>query len=113
MHELSIAMNIVEICTEEASKAGAIKVTAVEVEIGEISGVIPEALEFSWDVATRETSLEQAELVIIRKDAIARCLDCGREFIMEDMLSPCPSCKNFGNEILQGKELKIKAITID
>ena len=113
MHELSIAMNIVEICTEEASKAGAQTVSKVELEIGTISGVIPDALEFSWDVAIRDTPIENARLAISLVQARARCLDCKKEFELDDVLNPCPSCGSFGNEILQGKELKIKAITID
>lgn len=113
MHELSIAMNIVEICTEEASKAGAGSVSKVELEIGTISGVIPDALEFSWDVAIKDSPLENATLKIHTVQARARCLDCNKEFELDDILNPCPSCNGFGNKILQGKELKIKAITVD
>lgn len=113
MHELSIAMSIVETCTEEAAKAGGSSVSSVELEVGELSGVIPEALEFSWDVAIKETPLENATLVINMIEANARCLDCGAEFKLQDSFSPCPSCGGFGREILQGQELKIRALTIE
>ena len=113
MHELSIAMSIVETCTEEAGKAGGTSVSSVEVEIGKLSGVIPEALEFSWDVAIKDSLLENARLKINEIAAKGRCLDCGQEFEMDDTFSSCPSCGGYGNEILQGQELKIRALTIE
>ena len=113
MHELSIAMSIVETCTEEARKAGGSTVSNVELEIGKLSGVIPEALEFSWDVAIKDSLLENASLKINEIAARAKCLDCGHEFEMDDAFSPCPSCGGFGNEILQGQELKIRALTVE
>src|SRR5210317_1554188 len=113
MHELSIATSIVEICVEEAKKADAGKVTAVEVEVGTMSGVIPDALEFSWDVAVKDTIIGHAQLRITKVSATARCVHCDEEFDLEDAFSPCPACNKFGNDILTGKELKIKAITIE
>jgi len=113
MHELSIAMNIVEICTEELQKAGANKVTGVEIEVGTMAGVETDALEFSWDVAISDSLLEGAPLLIRKIQAIAKCMDCGKEFIMDDAFNPCPACGNYGNDILKGRELKIKAITIE
>jgi hydrogenase nickel incorporation protein HypA/HybF len=113
MHELSIAMSIVEICTEEVQKASASKVTKVEVEIGSLAGVETEALEFSWDVAINNTVVEDAPLVIKKIIARAKCRECQSEFDIENYFSPCPSCGAFGYEVVQGKELQVKAITIE
>jgi len=113
MHELSIAVSIVEICVEEAQKAGAGKVTRVEVEIGSLSGVEPEALAFSWDVATQSTLVEGAPLEIIQAQATARCRSCGHEFPVENFFSPCPHCLEFGYEVFKGKELQIRAIVVE
>lgn len=113
MHELSIAMSIVETCIEETGKAGGSSVSSIELEIGKLSGVIPEALEFSWDVAIKDTLLEKSRLVINVIEARARCVDCGNTFVLDDSFSPCPSCGGYGKEILQGQELKIRALTIE
>jgi hydrogenase nickel incorporation protein HypA/HybF len=113
MHELSIAMSIVEICTEEAEKAGAGRVTRVEVEIGSLAGVEPEALSFSWDIATQSTLLEGAPLEIIHTAAMARCKSCSHEFPVDNFFSPCPECQEFGYEIFKGKELQIKSILVE
>ena len=106
-------MNIVEICIDEVKKAEAKKVTGVELEIGTMSGIESDALEFSWDVAINNSILEGAGLIIHKIEATARCVECGTEFVMEDVFGLCPSCGKYRNEILSGKELRIKAITIE
>jgi hydrogenase nickel incorporation protein HypA/HybF len=63
MHELSIAESIVEIATEEAARRGC-KVEAVHLKLGAVSGVVREALEFSWALACDETPVAGARLEI-------------------------------------------------
>jgi hydrogenase nickel incorporation protein HypA/HybF len=63
MHELSIAAEIVELATEEAARRGC-KVEVVHLKLGALSGVVREALEFSWDVACEETPIAGARLAI-------------------------------------------------
>ena len=75
MHELSIAMSIAELAVEEAHKHDATSVIRVDVEIGTLSGVETEALEFAWDVAIQGTAAEKASLRIISVPAEAMCLD--------------------------------------
>ena len=113
MHELSIALNIVDICTEEARKTGAGKVSRVEVEIGSMAGVEYEALNFSWDVAVNNTIVEGAPLVIHKVQASGRCNNCGHEFPIEDFMTPCPSCGEFLFEVVKGKELLVKSISVE
>jgi len=113
MHELSIAISIVETCTEELIKAGAKKVSRVELQVGSLSGVEHEALEFSWDVATKASPVEGAELFIHKTEASAICLDCGNEFKIDNLYSTCPACDSFRNNITKGKELLIKALVVE
>ncbi len=63
MHELSIAAGIVEIASEEAARHGG-RVEVVHLTLGALSGVVREALEFSWDLACQETPVEGARLEI-------------------------------------------------
>jgi hydrogenase nickel incorporation protein HypA/HybF len=63
MHELSIAASIVEIASEEASRRGC-RVEAVHLRLGALSGVVREALEFSWELACGETPVAGARLEI-------------------------------------------------
>uniref|UniRef100_Q01S86 Zn finger protein HypA/HybF (Possibly regulating hydrogenase expression)-like protein n=1 Tax=Solibacter usitatus (strain Ellin6076) TaxID=234267 RepID=Q01S86_SOLUE len=64
MHELSIAMSIVEVASEEARRQGGARVDAVHLKLGALSGVVKEALLFSWDLACEESPVAGARLEI-------------------------------------------------
>lgn len=112
MHEMSIAMNIIELTEEEVTKAGAEKVESVELEVGELSGIVIEALEFALDEAVKDTLLENAKVTITLKNAKAKCIKCNKEFRTNDFFTPCPGCNSIESEIIQGKELKIKSLVV-
>jgi hydrogenase nickel incorporation protein HypA/HybF len=113
MHELSVAYSIVEMVDERAKQEGAEKVTRVELEIGEMAGIEYYALEFAWDVATKESLLQGSELVINKIEATAICSDCGNSFNISSAFDPCPECGSFRCEILKGKELRVSSFLID
>ena len=110
MHELSIAMNIVEIADEESKKAGATKVCEIELEIGTMAGIVIDALEFALDEAKKNSVISDAKITINNIPAKARCLDCDHEFDVEELFTPCPKCNSFRNDIIQGKELRVKRL---
>lgn len=112
MHELSIAINIVEIAREEAEKARAKSVSKLVLEIGKMSGVMPEALEMAMQEAIQTTLLQNTDIQYNYVDAIASCTDCCHEFLMEDMLAPCPVCNSNKTYLIKGKELYIKSMEI-
>ncbi len=112
MHELSIVQSIVDIAETEVQKAKAHKVESIELEIGDLAGIEFSALDFAWDVAVRHTVLEQAERHIRRIEGRARCSECGLEFAMQQLFDSCPACGQYFNEILQGKELKVKSLVV-
>jgi hydrogenase nickel incorporation protein HypA/HybF len=113
MHEFSIALNIVEIAAETARANHAETVNEVEVDVGEMSGVIYEALEFALQSAIKGTILEKSRLKLNRIKARAVCLDCRHEFEPEDFISVCANCGSSKIEIIRGKEMKVKSINID
>lgn len=113
MHEMSIAMNIVDIVEEELEKAHATVVSQIELEIGTLSGVVLEALEFALDEAVKKTPLENAEIKIEKVSGRASCKHCGYVFESEDYFSSCPQCKSMETEIIQGKELRIKSLLVE
>lgn len=110
MHELSIAMSIVEIAEENAKQSNAIKITEIELEVGALSGVVYDALEFAMEEAVRNTMLEGAIRKTIRIEGKAKCAECSHEFSVEDVFTPCPKCQSFQNDIIQGKELRVKSL---
>jgi hydrogenase nickel incorporation protein HypA/HybF len=113
MHELSIAMSIVDIVEDYAKKAKANKVKQLDLEIGTQSGVVDEALKFAMDEAFKGNVLEGAEVKIHKVQAEAKCDACGHVFPVDELFSPCPKCSQIRNELVKGKELNVKKIIVD
>jgi hydrogenase nickel incorporation protein HypA/HybF len=110
MHEFSIAQNIVEIALEAAQTGNAGTVSCVDVEVGQVSGVVPEALDFAWESARKDTLLRNASLAITVIPLRVKCRVCGLQHNPEDWYGPCPACGAINYEILSGKELRVTAI---
>jgi hydrogenase nickel incorporation protein HypA/HybF len=64
VHELSIAESLVDVLAEEAARHGAGKILSVRIRVGRLSGIVGDALCFSFDVAAQGTVAEGAQLVI-------------------------------------------------
>jgi hydrogenase nickel incorporation protein HypA/HybF len=113
MHEFSIAMSIVDIAKDYALKENTHQVREIEIEVGELSGVVIDALEFCMEAAVKDSVLEGAERRIIRIPGKARCRVCSHEFRIKDLYAVCPKCRNPAPEILQGRELRVKSLLVD
>ncbi len=113
MHEFSIALNIVDIATRTARNEGAAKINEVEIEVGILSGVVIEALEFALESATKNTLLENAKIIITRIKARAKCSKCHAEFEPKELIAECPVCSSFDFKIINGRELRVKSINVD
>jgi hydrogenase nickel incorporation protein HypA/HybF len=113
MHELSIAMNIADLADEEVKKLNAQKVVEIVIDLGSMSGVIKEALEFALNEGMPDTILKGAKITINEIPARSKCQQCHHEFETEDILNPCPKCGNMYCEIIQGKELILRSLVIE
>src|SRR5436305_10179259 len=115
MHELSIAIAIVEQAAEAAEQHGA-RVCAVHVRVGAMSGVVKDALEFAWETACEGTPVEGARLVVEDVSIVMRCATCSAE---QGVLSPqdlrCTVCESpaYPWELVQGQELELRALEIE
>ena len=112
MHELSIALSIIDIAEKEVKKNAASEVIEIELEIGKLSGIEPYALDFAWDQAIVNTVLEKAERKTQYVEARAVCQDCSHEFDIENIYDECPACKSYMKELKSGKELRVKSLTV-
>jgi hydrogenase nickel incorporation protein HypA/HybF len=110
MHEFSIIQNIIDIVKDSASAHGITKVSAVEVEVGQASGVIREAMEFAWEAATNGTLLGHAELKIKEIPLLVRCGICSRKYSPCEIYEACPGCGEINPEIITGRELRVVCI---
>lgn len=112
MHELSLVQNIIEIVIEHAEKIKAKRVVEVSIDVGAVSGVVPEALEFAWELSVKNTIIEKALLKINIIEPKAVCRECKKDFKVGDIFS-CPYCNSFDYDIILGKELKVNSINVE
>lgn len=114
MHELSIALEILDIVEKEAVKHGASAVREVSLRVGDLSGVEVESLTFSFEAVKKERELtRETVLDIDRVPVKIRCTPCNQVFQGADHRVLCPRCEGFETQLLQGEELEIAEIEID
>ena len=113
MHELSIAISIVDLVIDQATRASADRVSEVELDIGTYSGIEYESLEFALGRATRETMLEETHFRINRVEAVAECPACRHIYTPEGIFSSCPECNAQGVRLIRGTELQIKSLLVE
>ena len=110
MHEMALTQGIIDICEKHARGR---RVIALNVEIGELSGVVPDAIEFCFEACSQDTLLQGARLTIIRTAGRGHCQDCGREMPLISLYDPCPSCGSYRLSVLAGEEMRVREIEID
>ena len=110
MHELSIMQSVVEIC--EAHAEGC-KVSEVVLEVGELSGLVPESIEFCFEACCTGTVLEGARLTLELVPGRGICPHCKIEAPLAAVYDPCPGCGAFGLTVISGQELRVKELELD
>jgi hydrogenase nickel incorporation protein HypA/HybF len=108
MHELAIAQAAIELAEQAA---GGRRVRRVTLEVGEISGVLPEALSFCFDLAAQGTLLDGAELDLCRIAGVALCEACGTEFDVSCEPAIC-ACGATSLIYVRGRELNVRSIEL-
>lgn len=112
MHEMAIALNIIDLANSYARPSGGEKIGQVEIEIGPLAGVMQEALQFCFEAAAKNTIAEGAQLVIINTKGKARCCSCWKTIDIYKHGTVCPECDGI-MEILTGDALTLRAVTIE
>jgi hydrogenase nickel incorporation protein HypA/HybF len=110
MHEMSITQEIIAICQRHAGNR---QVRYLEVEIGELSGVVPESIEFCFEACSIGTLLEGATLNIIRIPAIGYCQKCNSRTPMSSTYGTCANCGSYQVVIESGEEMRVREIEVD
>jgi hydrogenase nickel incorporation protein HypA/HybF len=108
MHELSIAASVVEAVLE---RTGEQQVSAVRLVVGRLSGVVPDALSFAFEIATTGTRLEGAALEIDEPSGRAHCRDCRSDFAVDDLILLC-DCGSADVEVVSGRELQVASVEV-
>jgi hydrogenase nickel incorporation protein HypA/HybF len=113
MHELSIAVSLVEAAEEEAAKHGATCVSAVYLRLGPLSGVEKESLLFSYSLAAEGTPLQGSRLLIEDSPVMVFCTACQTRRPIRSLQSFCCAiCDTPATDVVQGRELEVVALEI-
>lgn len=112
MHELSIVMSIIDIAEQQASQANANRIDEIELDIGTLSGIEFDALDFAWTEGVKKTILENAVRKINKIEALASCADCGNSFPIQHFYDACPQCGGHLLNITKGKELRVRSLVV-
>ena len=113
MHELSIAMGIVDAALDEVQKRG-VQVTAVHLKLGALSGVVKDALLFSYEVACQDTPLQGSRLVVEDIPVVVFCPKCQKEQTLASVQwFACPECEAPTMNVVHGKELEVYALEVE
>ncbi|HEY63248.1 MAG TPA: hydrogenase maturation nickel metallochaperone HypA [Caldilineae bacterium] len=113
MHELPVTESILEIVQRHAAAAGVTRVVRIRLVVGELTGFVPDSIQFYFDALSEGTIAEGALLEIERQPGRIRCRACGRIYEpLDGQIWICPDCGGLGGEIVAGKEMYIESIEI-
>lgn len=113
MHEMSIALSIVEAVDLKARHEGAGRISEIALVIGSLAGIDAESLKFCFPAAARGSLAEGATLVTEESEAQGLCRDCGSRFPVTFRVAVCPRCRSLAVGMESGDEFLIKSITIE
>jgi hydrogenase nickel incorporation protein HypA/HybF len=108
MHELAITQSIVDAVAERTQGA---RVAVVHLRVGKLSGVVPDAVRFCFELVADGTPLEGARLDIEEPAGQARCRTCARDFTLADLILLCP-CGSADVEMVSGQELRVQSVEV-
>ena len=107
-------MSMIEIAREEAATHGGERVLALHLRLGPLSGVVKDALLFSYEVAATGSELEGSRLVIEEVPVIVFCRTCNQQRTIETIqLLCCSVCGELTPEVISGRELQIVAMELE
>lgn len=112
MHELSLVESLIETLVAESQKQQFQKVRTIDLEVGALSCVAPEALEFAFLACSKGTLAEGATLRIRQKKGRGYCTICALERDIETAYDPCPTCGLVGLEVRSGRTLEIVSLEV-
>ncbi len=113
MHELPITQSLLKIALDNASKANANRVTALNIVMGEFSSMVDDSIQFYWEIIAKDTIAEKAVLNFRRVPAELQCMTCFEKYHPTDKELVCPNCGGVGAKIIAGEEFSLESIDVD
>jgi len=113
MHEMAVTMSLLDLVLKEAAKAGARRVVAINVVLGEMTGIVERCLETNFELMSRDTPAEGAVLSFRNVPKQVRCRKCEHLFQPTGICWTCPKCQSGELEIVAGNELYVESIEVE
>ena len=113
MHELSIVADLFEIMEEKAQEKGAKKIISVKLQVGKLSGVVPEFLTTAFDVYKKDTIAKDAMLEIEKVPLMIQCQKCKKTMTLDDFVFICQACGSQDLKTVSGTELFLEKMELE
>ena len=113
MHELGVTESIAAICLRHAQRNNAKRIIKVNVKLGDLAGIVDHYVSFYWDMVTKDTIAQGAELNFIKVPVVAYCRGCEEEFAVAEFDLTCPKCGEADTELVSGREFMVESIEIE
>ncbi len=102
-----------EMAEQRARAVGANQIHEIRVRVGQMTGVVPEALEHAFVVLREGTLAEKAQLAVEYVPAICWCDPCQKEFQSPELYSECPECGTASYDVRGGMEMELISLEVD
>lgn len=113
MHEMSLAEGVLQLIEDAAVRDGFRRVATVWIEIGQLSGVEPEAMAFCFDCVTRGSLADGARLEIITVPGMGHCPECGQDTELLAVYDSCCHCGAVPVQVTGGTEMRVKELEVE
>ena len=113
MHELPVTQGMLSIALEHAERAGSSRITAINLTIGEMSGIVDDSIQFYFDFVSKDTPAQGALLNFERVPARFHCRACDEDFSLDKGQWACPHCGEWSVEIIAGREFYVDSIEVE
>ncbi len=112
MHEVGLMQSAIALAVEQTETQGLSTIHKISLNVGELSGVVPEALEFAFEFVSVGTPAEGAQLTLKTVSTLCYCCHCRREFHPMSWIYKCPYCHRLSSDIREGKDLELVSLEI-
>lgn len=110
MHEVALSRQLARIVSRHAAER---EVLEVELEVGHLRQVVPEALQFAWGAVRKNTLSGPAQLNITEIPAVIVCQNCGSKTQLEEVLDfRCANCSSREVAVISGEEFRVVSIEV-
>jgi hydrogenase nickel incorporation protein HypA/HybF len=114
MHELPATRGILAIALDKARDAHAVRVTAIDIHIGDMTSIVDDSVQFYFDILSKDTLAAGAKLNFNREPGTGTCVNCGNISAVKPPLDPeCPSCQTYGVRVSGGNRFFVESIEVD